>query len=117
MDEFLEELNSKKMVLESKRPLSKNRVFKLEAELKLIWTYSTNAIEGNTLSMEETKAVVQGLVLTGVSFRDVAEVKNHYAAIAYVESMITQNTSLTAEQICHINFCGISCTPSFSVVR
>lgn len=50
-------------------------------------TYNSNAIEGNTLSLQETSLVLnEGLVPEGKSLREIHEAKNHLEAIKFIKS-------------------------------
>lgn len=51
-------------------------------------TYNTNAIEGNTLSLQETSLVVnEGIAPKGKSLREIYEAKNHSEAINFIETL------------------------------
>ena len=63
MFEKIDQLNAK---LNSFRPLPPNTVKSLHEQLILDWTYNSNAIEGNTLTLKETKVVLEGITI-GVS--------------------------------------------------
>ncbi len=50
-----------------KRPLSPITVKSIRDKLLLDWTYNSNAIEGNTLTLVETKVVLEGIAIGGKS--------------------------------------------------
>ena len=54
-----------KAKLEAARPLPKNTVASLREKIALDWTYHSNAIEGNTLTLRETKVVLEGITVGG----------------------------------------------------
>ena len=56
---MLEQIDQKKSLLDSKRPLPNYTVKSLREKLFLEWTYNSNAIEGNTLTINETKVVIR----------------------------------------------------------
>ena len=59
-------------------------------------TYTSNAIEGNTLTAAETTLVVdQGLAIGGKPLKDHMEAIDHYEAIRYVRALARQGTALT----------------------
>jgi len=62
--------------------------------LVLEWTYNSNAIEGNTLTLKETKVVLEGITIGGKSLREHMEAINHKEVIDYVESRVKNNESL-----------------------
>lgn len=65
--------------------------------LILEWTYNSNAIEGNTLTLQETKVVMEGITVGGKSLRE--HFTNHREAIAYIEEIVRNNEPLTEWQI------------------
>ncbi|MBM7624259.1 Fic family protein [Sporohalobacter salinus] len=56
---MFEEIDKKKRKIEEKRPLPNKTVESIREELMLDWTYNSNAIEGNTLTLSETKVVLE----------------------------------------------------------
>lgn len=77
-----------KATLENRRPLSEHTLKSLHDHWVLEWTYNSNAIEGNTLTLKETKVVLEGITIGGKSMREHFEVINHKEAIDYVEAII-----------------------------
>ncbi|OQA80975.1 MAG: Adenosine monophosphate-protein transferase and cysteine protease IbpA precursor [Lentisphaerae bacterium ADurb.Bin242] len=71
----------------------------LKQQLAVYWTYSSNAIEGNTLTLEETDFVIrEGLTIEGKPLRDLVEARTHYNAVDVVSRMIN-NPSMTEEML------------------
>lgn len=85
---MLEIVNEKKERLDSKRPLPKYSVQSLREKLFLEWIYHSNAIEANTLTLQETKVVLEGITVGGKTLREHLEVINHQEAIRYVEEIV-----------------------------
>lgn len=82
--------------LDSLRPLPAEAVRNLEEVYLVEWTYNSNAIEGNTLTLLETKLVLeQGLTIGGKKLREHFEVINHAEAIAYIQELLRQDQELT----------------------
>lgn len=100
---MFDEIDSKKKMLDSKRPLSPYIVKNLKEKVLLEWTYNSNAIEGNTLTMKETKVVLEGITVGGKTMREHLEVINHRDAILYVEEIVGNNEPLTEWQIQNIH--------------
>lgn len=96
---MFEQINKKKASLDTLRPLPKYTLKSLREKLLLEWTYNTNAIEGNTLTMNETKVVLEGITVGGKTMREHLEVINHRDAIAYVEEIVQKGEPLTEWQI------------------
>lgn len=96
---MFEQINHKKAVLDANRPLPKYTVKSLREKLLLEWTYNTNAIEGNTLTINETKVVLEGITVGGKTMREHLEVLNHRDAINYVEEIVQKREPLAEWQI------------------
>ncbi|MBG9810100.1 cell division protein Fic [Bacillus endophyticus] len=96
---MFEQINMKKDKLDTLRPLPKYTLKSLREKLLLEWTYNTNAIEGNTLTINETKVVLEGITVGGKTMREHLEVINHRDAIAYVEEIVQKGEPLTEWQI------------------
>ena len=96
---MLERIDRKKSFLDSKRPLPNYTVKSLREKLFLEWTYNSNAIEGNTLTINETKVVLEGITVGGKTMREHLEVINHRDAISYVEDIVQNKEPLTEWQI------------------
>ena len=88
-----------KQTLDSYRPLPTEIVNNLHEDLVLRWTYNSNAIEGNTLTLKETKVALEGITVGGKTMREHFEAINHRDAIFFVEELLQQNATLSAWQI------------------
>ncbi|GAC1381982.1 MAG: Fic family protein [Aquirhabdus sp.] len=99
----LQRLDQLKHQLDQHRPLPSAVVNSLHDDLILRWTYHSNAIEGNTLTLLETKVVLEGITIGGKALREHFEAINHRDAILYVEEIIQQNEPLTEWQIRNIH--------------
>jgi Fic family protein len=95
----LSALDSAKAELDSLRPFPSNTAASLREKLSLEWTYNSNAIEGNTLTLRETKVVLEGITVGGKSLREHCEAINHRDAILYVEDLVTSREALSEWQI------------------
>lgn len=98
-----EKLDALKNKLDSLRPLPPEIVKNLHEDLVLRWTYHSNAIEGNTLTLKETKVALEGITVGGKTLREHFEAINHREAILYVEDIITRNEKFTSGQIRRIH--------------
>ncbi|MCA1032874.1 Fic family protein [Bacillus timonensis] len=96
---MFELINQKKEHLDANRPLPKYTLKSLREKLILEWTYHTNAIEGNTLTINETKIVLEGITVGGKTLREHLEVLNHRDAIKYVEEIVQKGEPLSEFQI------------------
>ena len=84
-----------KSKLDSFRPLSKEIVSNIHENLIVNWTYHSNAIEGNTLTINETKVVLEGITVGGKSLREHFEAINHKEAILFLEDLVSDKQDLS----------------------
>jgi Fic family protein len=93
-------LYAKKQVLQSSRPLPTIALHKIRESLSIEWTYNSNGIEGNTLSLRETQMVLQeGITVKGKSLQEHFETHNHDKAIDYLFSIINDDYKLRSIDI------------------
>ncbi|MBS7829181.1 Fic family protein [Wohlfahrtiimonas chitiniclastica] len=82
--------------IHSLRPLPELTLSSLQEAMNLEWIYHSNAIEGNTLTLNETKVILEGLTVgQGKTLREHLEVINHQEAIDYIQSLIQNDSPLT----------------------
>lgn len=87
MDDKLKQLTKKKQELENQKPLSPEALKSLEEWIRVELTYSSNAIEGNTLTRLETAEVIEkgvSAALRGKPLKDQLEAINHSKAIDFI---------------------------------
>lgn len=92
-------LDEKKERLVRLSRLSPGSASSLRESLNLQWTYHSNGIEGNTLTLRETKVVLEGITIAGRSLTEHLEAINHRDAIEFVERLIAEKSSLDQWQI------------------
>ena len=100
---MFETIDSLKNKLDAQRPLPPSVVKNLQEDLILRWTYHSNAIEGNTLTLLETKVVLEGITVGGKALREHFEAINHRNAIYYVEDIIKKEEPFSEWQIRNIH--------------
>lgn len=100
MFEAIDDLKNK---LDQRRPLSPAIVKNLQEDLIIRWTYHSNAIEGNTLTLLETKVILEGITVGGKALREHFEAINHRNAIYYVEDIIRKEEPFSEWQIRNIH--------------
>lgn len=83
-----------KTKLDEHRPLAGEIVSNLHENLVVQWTYHSNAIEGNTLTLKETKVALEGITIGGKTLREHVEAINHRDAILFVEDLVTKQQPL-----------------------
>lgn len=102
-EDYFKEVDEKLSRLNSKRPLPKKTLESLKESNILDWTYNSNAIEGNTLTLNETKVVLEGITVGGKSVNEHLEVINHREAILFLEELVEKDTELTEWNIKNIH--------------
>lgn len=99
-EKILERIEAKKRQLAKLRPLTQAALKRLKSELAIEWTYNSNAIEGNTLTLQETRMVLeQGITIKGRNLREHFEAKNHEKAIYFVEELAKPKYTLKEKDI------------------
>jgi Fic family protein len=100
LQQQIDRLYDKKAKLENSRPLPNSALHRIKEGLTLEWTYNSNSIEGNTLSLKETQMVLQeGMTVKGKSLREHFEAYNHEKAIDYLYTLINKNYILRSIDI------------------
>lgn len=99
-------LSNKKTELDKYRPLPPELITNLEDWFKVELTYTSNAIEGNTLTRQETALVVEkGLTVKGKSLHEHFEAHNHAQALGYIKTLVEKPSDRLSEQdILQIHF-------------
>ncbi|WKU18657.1 Fic family protein [Advenella alkanexedens] len=101
---FLSKLDQRKKTLDSHRPLAAVTAASLRDKLALDWTYNSNAIEGNTLTLNETKVVIEdGITIGKKSLREHFEALNHRDAIFFVEDLVAKKADINEWNIKNIH--------------
>lgn len=98
-DNYFNEMDKLKKELDSKRPIPKETLRSLEESINLEWTYNSNGIEGNTLTLRETQVVLEGITVGGKSIREHLEAINHEKAILYLNDLVKENNPITERNI------------------
>lgn len=87
----LHRLTMLKEKVDLQRQLSPELIRELKADFLIKSTYHSNAIEGNTLTVYETKAVLEdGITIAGKSMREHLEAINHKEAILVAEEIVQE---------------------------
>lgn len=94
-DNYFEEVTNLKNELDKKSPLSKNTLKSLQETINLEWTYNSNGIEGNTLTLRETQIVLEGITIGGKTVKEHLEVINHEQAINYLNELVNDKKVIT----------------------
>ena len=97
-------LNRKKQELDSRRPLTDGEVERLTEQFIVEYTYNSNAIEGNTLTLRETDMVLRGLTIDKKPLKDHMEAIGHKEAFEFVSELVKKNEPISESIIKQIHF-------------
>lgn len=101
---LLEQIDDLKKGLDSFRPLKGSSIDKLNQYFDEVYTYDSTAIEGNTLTLQETSLVLnKGITIGGKSLREHFEVINHKEAIDYIKSLLNQGESFSKKLLLDVH--------------
>ena len=102
-DNYFEEVDSLKRKLDSKRPIPNETLKSLRESINLEWTYNSNGIEGNTLTLRETQVVLEGITVGGKSIKEHLEAINHEKAILFLDDLVKDNEPISEWNIKNIH--------------
>ncbi len=98
--QILTRIDTLKNELNSYRPLTKSEVKRLREEFLINFTYNSNAIEGNTLTLQETALIInEGITIGEKSLREHFEVIGHREACLYLEELVKEQAELSDKVI------------------
>lgn len=93
--EVQDRVRNKKVLLDQKRPIPYAILQRLRDDFAVEWTYNSNHIEGNTLTIAETRLILEdGITVGGKSLREHFEVINHEKAITFLEELVSGDNQL-----------------------
>lgn len=96
MHELLDRIAAKKAELDRLRPLRAGAIAQLQKAYDVDLTYTSNAIEGNTLTLRETAEVIEhGITVGGKPLRDHLEALDHYQAVLWMRDIAGQDAPVT----------------------
>ena len=101
LQSVLDEINILKLKLDQYRQYDSYRI---SQALELEYTFESNRIEGNTLTLRETDLVInEGLTISGKSMREHLEAINHQEAIAYIKHLMEKKTVINEREVLSIH--------------
>lgn len=95
IDYQFDTIDEQKKAIDRRRPLTKNQYNTLRNNMIIEWTYNSNAIEGNTLTLSETKVVLEGITIGGKSVVEHLEAINHRDAILFLENIVDRQEDIS----------------------
>lgn len=94
------EINRLKAELDTLRPLAPEQEQRVLQKFRLEWNYNSNAIEGNALTLGETRSLLlHGLTAAGKPMRDHLDIKGHNEAVLWLEEIVRDQRPLTEQFI------------------
>ncbi len=103
-ESLIEIVDRKKAELDKCRPLTDGEVARLGEEFTVEYTYNSNAIEGNTLTLRETDMVLRGLTVDKKPLKDHLEAIGHRDAFEYVRELVREKMPISETVIRRIHF-------------
>mgnify|MGYP001123903651 CR=1 FL=1 len=103
-ENLLTVIDKKKLALDSKRPLTEGEVERLTEEFVVEYTYNSNAIEGNTLTLRETDMVLRGLTIAQKPLKDHMEAVGHKEAFDFLRELVKEQVILSESIIKQIHY-------------
>lgn len=95
-EKIIAKINKLKRQLDALRPMPKAQLENLRNYYKIQYTYDSNRIEGNTLTLQETSLVVEkGITISGKSVQEHLEAINHSEAVEFITELVKNKTPLT----------------------
>ena len=100
---LLLDIEKKRDLLSTKRPLTPGEVERLAEEFMIDFTYNSNAIEGNTLTLKETALALEGMTIDQKPLKDHLEAVGHRDAFLYVQEIAKKEVELSEYVIKNIH--------------
>lgn len=103
-ESLLAAIDRKKSELDTRRPLTEGEVERLTEEFIIEYTYNSNAMEGNTLTLRETDMVLRGLTIARKPLKDHMEAVGHKEAFDFVQDLVKEQVPLSESIIKQIHY-------------
>ena len=100
---ILLDIQRKREKLSEMRPLTQGEIERLAEEFMIDFTYNSNAIEGNTLTLKETALALEGMTIDQKPLKDHLEAVGHRDAFLYVQDVAKQELPLNEAVIKNIH--------------
>ena len=97
------QIERKKAELDTRRPLTEGEVARLNEDFMIEYTYNSNAIEGNTLTLRETDMVLKGLTIDQKPLKDHMEAVGHKDAFYFICDLVKDRVPLSESVIKQIH--------------
>lgn len=88
-----------KVELDKRRPMTQGELKRIQSEFLIEYTYNSNAIEGNTLTLRETALALEGMTIDQKPLKDHLEAIGHRDAFLYVEKLVADQAAISEKVI------------------
>lgn len=103
-ESILSQIDCRKKELDNRRPLTEGELERLNEEFIVEYTYNSNAIEGNTLTLRETDLVLRGLTIDKKPLKDHMEAVGHKEAFEFVRELVKDHVTISERIIKQIHY-------------
>ncbi len=103
-ESLLDMIERKKKELDTRRPLTEGEVARLNEEFVVEYTYNSNAIEGNTLTLRETDMVLRGLAIGKKPLKDHMEAIGHKEAFEFISELVKEDVPMSESIIKQVHY-------------
>jgi len=105
IDSLLKKIDENKAAMDARRPLSAAEIRELDSYFRIGFTYTSNALEGNTLTLSETKVIIEnGLMVGGKPLKDCYEAAGHAKAYDFMVQIARAGEMMFSEEmICRLH--------------
>lgn len=104
MDALVAAIAEQKAELDALRPLTSAAMLAVQKHFDVELTYTSNAIEGNTLTLRETAEVIEhGITVGGKPLKDHLEAVDHYDAVLWMRELAGGTQRLGEDTVCELH--------------
>lgn len=112
LEALLRRIDANRAAIRARRPLTETEVRELDAYYRIGTTYASNALEGNSLTLTETKVLLEdGITVGGKPMRDCWEAAGHAKAYDFMLSLARSEAPVLREEnlrrLHYLFYCGI----------
>ena len=104
LQQVFDRIIEKRNILKHNRPLPQMALSKIKEAMSIEWTYNSNSIEGNTITLRETQMIIQeGMTVGGKSMREHFETYNHDQAITFLYERASEKKTMEVADILDVH--------------
>lgn len=99
LNELIERIDKLQSEIDSHGKLGTELLKKIQYRFRLDWNYHSNAMEGGTLTLQETRSVMIDISVKGKPFKDLAEMRGHDNVVTEIFKMGKGELRLSEKRI------------------